>query len=505
MDKKFKLYLYTFLGVGLTIFLIGYFGINFSLKYIQRHYIQLQIDVNKRQAERMAYYIKNEIRMGLPLDSIRNEFQASIVGTEFDKGFLCMYDTKQKQLVCHPDANALGVSFTKEFVFRNQNSDVELNISDLYSKKKPAGGIFVQGNMRTDIIYTIPIEGTNWFVNAHENINAISKEIKELRFRYILGSLLFGIIIAISASITARRININYEKKIEQKNVELQALNFKVNQQNEEISTQFEIIAKKNKEITDSIFYAEKIQSAVLPKIDILSSNLPESFVLYKPKDIISGDFYWFNTVNQYFVIVAADCTGHGVPGAFMSMLGIALLNEIINHRGILTTGGILNELRAQVKTSLGQSGIESEQKDGMDIAICIIDKDNKSLQYSGAFNPLYIVRKNEMNNNFDLTEIKADRMPIGVYPKDNQSFRNNEVQLTNNDCIYIFSDGYTSQFGGEHGDTFKSKRFQNLLLSIQHEPLKKHKEVLETTLANWQGKYEQVDDILVIGLKITA
>lgn len=505
MGKKLRLYLYTFLGVGLTIFLIGYFGISLSLKYIQNHYIQLQIDVNKRQAERMARFIKSEIRRGVPLDSIRDEFQSSIVGTEYDKGFLCMYDTKKKQLVCHPDEKVLGVSFTNEFVFRDPGSDADVYIGYIYGKNKPAGGIFVQGNMRTDIIYTIPVEGTDWFVNAHENIDAISKEIKHLRFRYILGSLLFGLIIAISASITARRISRGYEKQIEQKNDELQELNYKINQQNEEISAQLDVIAKKNKEITDSIYYAEKIQSAVLPQMSILNLNIPESFVLYKPKDIISGDFYWFNSVNQYMVIVAADCTGHGVPGAFMSMLGITLLNELINHRRLVEADAILNELRNQVKTSLGQLGNTNDQKDGMDIAICVIDNAKKSLQYAGAFNPLYLIRKNETSNIYEFTEIKADRMPIGVYPKDNQSFRNNVIQLSNNDCLYIFSDGYNSQFGGEKGETFKSKRFQNVLLSIQNEPMKKQKEILESTLSDWQGKREQVDDILVIGLKITA
>ena len=503
MDKKIKLQVYTFLGVGLIVFLIGYWGTNLSLKYIQKHYIQLQIDVNKRQAERMAFFLEREIQRGIPLDSIRDEFQASIVGTEYDKGFLCMYDTREKQLVCHPDAKAVGMMFTKKFIFKDINTNASTYIGDIYSKKKPAGGIFIQGNMRTDIVYTVPVKGTNWFVNAHENINAIANEIKQLRFRYILGALLFGILIAISASITARRISRGYEKQIERKNAELEELNHTISQQKDEISAQLDVIAAKNKEITDSIYYAEKIQSAVLPSLADLQSIFPESFVLYKPKDIISGDFYWFGSVGNNFVLVAADCTGHGVPGAFMSMLGITLLNEIVNHHGTVKADAVLNELRNQVKASLGQTGSNAEQKDGMDIALCIIDSSAMQIQYAGAFNPLYLIRLNEQTNTPELSEIKADRMPIGVYPKDKQPFKNNLIQLHPNDSLYLFSDGFNSQFGGEKGDTFKSKRFQELLLSAYNQPMKKQKEVLETSLRNWQGNFEQVDDILVIGLKI--
>jgi serine phosphatase RsbU (regulator of sigma subunit) len=505
MQKKLRLYLYTFVGVGLSVFILGYFGINLSLKYIQRKYIQLQIDVNKRQAERMAFFIKTEIKMGVPLDKIRNTFQLSIEGTEYDKGFLCMYDTKLKQLVCHPDSKVVGMSFNSEFVFQYPNSAAKVLMNDIYSKEKAVGGIFSQGKMRTDIIYTIPIEGTDWFVNAHENIDVISKEIKQLRYNYIFGSLLLGFIIALASSITARSISIKYEKNIEKKNRELLVLNEKINQQNEEITTQLDVIAKKNKEITDSINYAEKIQLALLPSLSLLNLNIPENFVLYKPKAIISGDFYWFTEVEQHFVIVAADCTGHGVPGAFMSILGITLLNEIVNLRGVMKVDAILNELRDKIISSLSQSGASTQQKDGMDIALCIIEKSTKILHYAGAHNPLYIIQKNQSTSIYELSEIKADRMPIGAYPKDNQSFKSNSIQLKANDSIYLFSDGYTSQFGGEKNDTFKLKRLRSLLLSIQNESMAKQKEIIESTLTNWQGKNEQIDDILILGIKIST
>jgi len=489
MNKNLRIYLYTFFGVGLGIFLIGFAGINISLKYIQNKYIQLQIDVNKRQAEQMSIFIQSQIKNGVPKDTIRNQFQGAIMGTEMDKGFLCMYDTREDHLVCHPDKNAIGARFDKNFIFKNPYEESEKLITDIYKQGKPAGGIFVQGTQRTDIIYTVPVKGTDWFVNAHENINAISTEIRLLRNRYIWGSLILGFLIAISATVTARRISRRYEKEIELKNEEL-------DRNNNEISLQ-------NKQITDSINYARKIQTAVLPSLAILNRNCPENFILYKPKDIVSGDFYWFSQVDEFMVIVAADCTGHGVPGAFMSMLGVTMLNEIINKRKILQSHFILNELREQIKLALGQSGTSGEQQDGMDISLCIINLENLQMQYSGAFNSAYLLRKENSISAYKLSEIQADHMPIGVHPKDKISFTQNKADLRKSDRIYLFSDGFSSQFGGAKNEKFKSKRFQELILSKQAIDMKSQKAELNKALIEWQGELEQVDDILVIGLEI--
>ena len=489
MNKNTQLSLLTFLGVGLIILIFGMIGLNISLKYIGKHFIQLQIDVNKRQAERMAYIIKKEIRSGIPLDTIKNDFQASIVGTEYDKGFLCMYDFYKKQLVCHPDPKSVGQPFTKDFIFKSIDSDKETYIGNIYKLNKPAGGIFVQSTLRTDIIYTIPIEGTNWYINAHENINAISTELRQIKIRYILGSFILGIIIAFAASITARRISRNYEKQIEQKNTE--------------ITIQRDKIAEKNKEITDSINYAEKIQTAVLPNRQIFNEFFPENFLLYLPKDIVSGDFYWFTNTEDSFIITVADCTGHGVPGALISILGITLINEIIKHKKIESTDQILNELRNGIKSTLNQEKSDSESRDGMDVSLCVIDKSKKVLHYSGAYNPIYIVRNDKNNNSFELLEYKADRMPVGKYPKDEKLFSFQEIGLQKNDTIYMFSDGYVSQFGGNDGSTFKSKNFKELLLSIQQKPLQIQKEIIFDTFQKWKGRYPQIDDILVIGYKV--
>lgn len=487
MHKRTLLSIYTLLGVGLMVFIFGYIGINISIDYFQKHYVKLQIDVNKRQAERMALILGKEINRGATIDSLMEDFQASIAGTEHDKGFLCVYDIKKKKLVSHPNPEAIGVRFTKDFIFTNMDTDEEHHIGDVYSLGEPIGGIFKQGNMRTDIIYTVPIKGTDCFVNAHENINAISSDLKILRDKYILGSLLIGLIIAISASIIARRISRRHENLIEQKNIE--------------ITTQRDEISVKNKEITDSINYAQRIQNAVLPDKDILDDFLSENFIFYLPKDIVSGDFYWFAKIDNKIVVIAADCTGHGVPGALMSMLSISLLNEFVGRNNVNNASDILNELRKELKFALGQSGDDYEFQDGIDIALCVINEDKTKVQFAGAYNPLYIVRK-EVDGEMGLIEVKGDRMPIGIHPKDKMCFTNQEVDLKKDDCLYIFSDGFISQFGGSKGGKYKSKRLKEFLLSVQDNSMPKQRELMVEEFNNWKGNNEQVDDILLIGIK---
>jgi serine phosphatase RsbU (regulator of sigma subunit) len=246
----------------------------------------------------------------------------------------------------------------------------------------------------------------------------------------------------------------------------------------------------------DSILYAQKIQKAILPSPEEVNKILPDNFILFLPRDIVSGDFYWMTRQNDYSIFAAVDCTGHGVPGAFMSMLGVSFLNEIINKTRKLKANLILEELRTLVKTTLSQS-YEGESKDGMDIALCILNHKTNQLQYSGAFNPLYLIRENK------LSEIKADRMPIGIYHDAETNFTNNKIQLQNLDCLYIFSDGYVDQFGGESGKKLLTKTLKEILLKIHHKPMDKQKEILYDTLQRWKGDYKQVDDILLMGIRI--
>ena len=258
----------------------------------------------------------------------------------------------------------------------------------------------------------------------------------------------------------------------------------------------FRTIKQKNEHITQSINYAKLIQNAVLPSENILQNNFTDYFILNKPKDIVGGDFYYFYENQNETIIVAADCTGHGVPGGFMTMLGHAFLDEIISRKKISRTGQILDELRKNIIKSLNQKFNEKGAKDGMDMAICKINKDNLNAQYSGANNPVLIVNKDKTQY------IKANKMPIGIYRKI-KPFATHDLQLQKNDIIYMFSDGYQDQFGGEYYRKYMTKNFRNLLISNKDKPLDKQKEILENEFSNWLGNNSQIDDILVLAIKI--
>ena len=266
---------------------------------------------------------------------------------------------------------------------------------------------------------------------------------------------------------------------------------------NKTIRSANKLLAYQKKQITDSIEYASRIQTAILPPTEYIESVIPEHFIFYKPRDIVSGDFYWLTHKDGKIVLAAVDCTGHGVPGAFMSMLGFAFLNEIVNKESELKANTILNQLRSYVKTSLHQTGKENETKDGMDIALCIIDPENLKMQYAGAYNPLYLIR------NQDIISFKADRMPIGIHIIEKDSFTNHECDLMKGDTIYIFTDGYIDQFGGDGKRKFKMAPFRDLLISMNDKSMKEQERILEDEFLQWKGDHEQIDDILVMGIKV--
>jgi len=267
----------------------------------------------------------------------------------------------------------------------------------------------------------------------------------------------------------------------------------------QEISNQKEIIEKSHQQITDSIRYAKQIQNAVLPQKEYINKLLPLNFILYLPRDVVSGDFYFIKKINNYIVIAAADCTGHGVPGAFMSMLSVAILNEIVRNNELNTTSKILNELRKQIKFSLQQTGQKGETQDGMDIALCAINTNTNILNFSGAYNSCWIFRKEDSTYRF--FELVADRQPVGIFIKE-QEFTEHSFLLEKDDTFYIFSDGYYSQFGGTKDEKFKSKRLKETLNNIQNYSMPEQKNILQQTLDNWKGDTKQVDDILIIGVK---
>ena len=279
----------------------------------------------------------------------------------------------------------------------------------------------------------------------------------------------------------------------------------KVLERTEEVVRQKEEIEIKNSElevlfkhVTDSIRYAKRIQEAILPPESLIKRVLPNSFVLYRPKDIVSGDFYWIDEKEGKTMFSAIDCTGHGVPGAFMSIVGYNILKQVINSNKTTSPAFILDRLNEGVSETLHHGHEASQAKDGMDVAFCTIDFSTLELEYAGAYNPLYIVREGK------LLETKGDKFPIGLFlGKEKKKFVNHHIQLKRGDSIFIFSDGYADQFGGPKGKKFMISHFRNLLLQIAVEPVDQQKYILAKTLQEWSGTLDQVDDILVIGVKI--
>ncbi len=265
----------------------------------------------------------------------------------------------------------------------------------------------------------------------------------------------------------------------------------------QEIEHKNVLVEQKNRDITDSINYAKRIQKAILPLDTEIQKSLPQSFVFFKPRDIVSGDFYWFAKVENKSILACVDCTGHGVPGAFMSMIGNSLLNEIVYEKKILEPAKILNYLNDGVRLSLKQNQQDNDTNDGMDIAIVRIE--GKDLQYAGGHRSLYIISDGV------ITEIQANKFAIGGMQSDmdKKVFHNNLHTLSSGDTIYMFTDGFVDQFGGEKGKKFMTKRFQELLLNIQKHSMQEQKQILETTINQWKGSVEQVDDILVVGIRV--
>ncbi len=287
-------------------------------------------------------------------------------------------------------------------------------------------------------------------------------------------------------------------------NILLAKQNEEIQAQRDLAAQQRDLISEQKQELTDSIHYAYRIQSAVIPDPEYISSLLTDYFIFYKPRDIVSGDFYWVGKKNEKLIIIAADCTGHGVPGAFMSMMGVAFLNDIINKEDVTSPADILNKLRDNIIKAMQQSGKEGEQRDGMDVAAIAIDPGSNKMEFAGANNPLYFIQNNELIEmpEPNLVEVKGDKMPISLHRK-MESFSNHTLKIKKNDIIYIFSDGYADQFGGENGKKFKYKPFRNLLLNISSKPMSEQKKILDETLEKWKGEFDQIDDVLVMGIKI--
>lgn len=293
----------------------------------------------------------------------------------------------------------------------------------------------------------------------------------------------------------------------------------KIELQNTELEIQKKIVEEKNEEITDSIHYAKRIQAAILPPDKVVKESLPDSFILYKPKDIVAGDFYWLEKKNGKILFAACDCTGHGVPGAMVSVVCVNGLNRSVREHGLTDPAQILEKTREIVIQEFEKS--EEDVKDGMDISLCVLDGNN--LHWAGANNPLWIIRHcgldpqsvdeipHQVRNddtqyrndgNFELIEYKPNKQPIGKYAY-SEPFTNHTIELKKGDSIYIFSDGFADQFGGEKGKKFKLKSLKELFLSVQHLDMLEQKQVIDKTFENWKGQLSQIDDVCIIGVRI--
>lgn len=338
---------------------------------------------------------------------------------------------------------------------------------------------------------------------------AVAKKLAETnaesrKQRIIILFTVFGIIILTALLIFGLyqyRLKISSEKKLQYLNSDLNLKNYQLLEKSDIIESQNSTIHQKNKEITDSIRYARKIQTAMMPLRHEFASYFKESFVFFEPKDIISGDFFWITEKNDKIIFATGDCTGHGVPGGFMSMLGVSLLNEIINEHDLTEPALILSRLRKKVITALRQKGLSGEQQDGMDMTICVIDKIQMTLQYAAANHSFYLIRKNETG--YKLEEYKGDKQPVGIFGNDLKPFKQHTLELKQGDVLYTMTDGYADQFGGPKSKKFKYKQLKDMLVSIQDHNLESQEEIIKQRFIHWKGNLEQVDDVCLIGIRI--
>ena len=367
-------------------------------------------------------------------------------------------------------------------------------------------------------------------LNQKVKIN-ISKQNQELllktnkqKNRYILYLLIFLLFVFIGTIYMYRLVkknkqlaqklkNVNKElqlfseemtkKALEQErlNTELATIHSAFKRQAEMKEEVFEKLREKSKSVVDSLYYARNIQHAIFPIADILKKDFQEHFILWRPKDVVSGDFYWFKKVEDYYYVAVGDCTGYGVPGAFMSILGVSFLNEIIAKYGAISPSKVLDLLNERILRSINQEGSKTVLRDGMDISLIMIPAKGGTGLFSAAYNNVNIIRESESKP--ELFELKADRRPIGLYGQYTKKFTEQSFSIKKGDTIYLLTDGYTDQFGGLKQKKFMKKRWRDFILKINSYPLYMQKLLIKEKFLAWKGENEQLDDILVVGIKI--
>ena len=423
-------------------------------------------------------------------------------------GFICIIDSTS-QLVAGPGLKP-GNTMAFTPLLSGFDNKKAINPLQLDPDKEFEGLATFGRENRRDIVVAVPVEN-KYRLFVHQNLNLIQKKIDDKSSVIQKTGLLVSLVAGMLFYFSLRTITKRLEKDLATSN----HLHDKKNNQYNELHNQFLILTNElesmlelsdkqesiilalNKDLNDSIRYAGKIQNATLSRGSIDLSLIPEHFIIFLPKNVVSGDFYWYHDFADYMVIAVADCTGHGVPGALMSMLGITFLNKIIFEEKVIDAAKILNEMRNDLIFTLDQHDKKETVVDSINISVCIIDKETRKMQFAGAYHSILCLRKGS------IIELKGNRMPVGIYDKMKDSFTNQEFSLEKNDTLYLFSDGYADQFGGSSGRKFMLNNFRMLLLEVSDLDMVNQKHVLFETFKKWKGNHLQVDDVLVIGLKI--
>ncbi len=442
-----------------------------NIEFKKKHYsqalvyynevIKLRENLNTRNTDLALTYLN--------ISSIYGELGKSKEALEYAlKGYQNALESDDKSELLHAYNNlntayAKAGNYQKAYEFSQLYTNLKDSISGIESQK--------QINELDKQYQSEKKEKENQLLNKQLEIQQIQG--KQQQFFLIISAVIL-LLIAYLAFVLYRQ------------NKQKQKANFKLELKNK-------IIEEQHKDIIDSINYAKRIQQAILKEEEHVSAHLPPHFILFKPKDIVSGDFYWALEKAEFLYITAADCTGHGVPGAFLTMLGISYLNEINACEEILSPAEILDKLRDKIVQELSRHGIT---KDGMDISLMRLNIKTNEIMWAGAFNPLWYVEGGI------LKEIKANKQPIG-YVDDPKPFTNHSLRLNTNDTVYLFTDGFADQFGGPKGKKYKYKQFEDGLLANNHKPLEEQKQILNASFVDWQGNLEQVDDVTVIGIKL--
>ncbi|MDX9695888.1 MAG: tetratricopeptide repeat protein [Bacteroidales bacterium] len=415
---------------------------------------------------------------------------------------------------CIEIAEINGFSITLEFAYEvlyetykglGDNEKALLYIEKFYDLKNKR----TNEEINTQIAELELKYNTNKHQQAIELLNKQKKQ-RSIIIYFFIGAVIIFILESIFLLYENRRRRKNNQllriqnQEILQHKEEIETQRDEIEAQRDEIQRQIEIaeyhreqVVKQNKDITDSIEYAKNIQIALFPDKYTLQKVLNKGFCLFKPKDIVSGDFYWVAQIENKSIIVSADCTGHGVPGAFMSIIGINFLNEIVFDEHIIKPNEILNRLRKKIVKTLVSSNKIEEAKDAIDISLIVIDRQNMKLEYAGAYNHLYFIRDHM------LEVIKADKMPVGISAKAMEPFTNHELDIKIGDQFYMFTDGFVDQFGGPNKKKFRIGSFRELLLEIHERPIEEQKQIIFENFINWKGNQVQVDDVLLIGIRI--